>query len=767
MADNHDGQIFSSVKEKEVEQVYKDAAPLIHNFIAGKNDPSKPEQLSLWPLYDFDFIPTELLSAIYENFLQAGDDKNKGEVYTPPFLVDEVMPLNMPREEYWKDGKIDYKVLDPSCGSGVFLVAAYKRLVQWWKIQNPDYQDQYKKQPLVFSNKLKEILEDNIYGVDVSGMASQISIFSLTIAYFELLDPKVFWEEFRFKDLSKKNIKKENFFKWKAESNIAPKLVIGNPPFNPPPSYGKSATRYVEKEISPFTKGEDGKIRIPDNLALHFLDHARRLNNGHQVCLVLPSAMLLYSPQKTSIDFRNKLIDETEVEKIFDFTHLRRNLFKKDSQSSESGSSPTEVAVCGLVLRNIEPDPKRQIEHVVVKRLSTYEKRIRFSIDHYDRHFVDKSDAKRYRFIWKCNLLGGKRLFNLIYRLSLLETLDDFIKERQEENGEWIFQVGYKSPISNPKPDQVNLHIWNRVKINDIAEGKIHCEARETRPAFARPRPAHLFQPPLVVLGKTSKRLADHMAFVASFDEDYLTFTDAFVGIHAPSGATNTLSQLFERLKSRQDLYHLWGIATSSGALVSQETALKKTDIADFPFPDFDEEYALELSQSEQVICDDVLNHYIHLGKSAKYKNDGFDALERPLSTVKPKYKSVLDAFGQTFCDTLNDIYAQNNKSWQIGTVYETEGQNGFILYQLGFGLNEATEQLGFDNEKLSKLVFDTHSNQAAIWIRTGRLYHHADGYDSVILIKPKNIRYWLRSVALRDADDTFHDLQREAKRRK
>ena len=29
-----------------------------------------------------------------------------------------------------------YKILDPSCGSGVFLVLTFKRLVQWWIIKN-------------------------------------------------------------------------------------------------------------------------------------------------------------------------------------------------------------------------------------------------------------------------------------------------------------------------------------------------------------------------------------------------------------------------------------------------------------------------------------------------------------------------------------------------------------------------------------------------------------------------------------------------------
>ena len=40
------------------------------------------------------------------------------------------------------------------------------------------------------------------------------------------------------------------------------------------------------------------------------------------------------------------------------------------------------------------------------------------------------------------------------------------------------------------------------------------------------------------------------------------------------------------------------------------------------------------------------------------------------------------------------------------------------------------------------------------------RYYDHDDGFDFVYLIKPNSNRYWLQSIALRDADDTFMDLK-------
>ena len=32
-------------------------------------------------------------------------------------------------------------------------------------------------------------------------------------------------------------------------------------------------------------------------------------------------------------------------------------------------------------------------------------------------------------------------------------------------------------------------------------------------------------------------------------------------------------------------------------------------------------------------------------------------------------------------------------------------------------------------------------------------------GKNTITFLKPKNLRYWLKSIALRDADDVFDDI--------
>ncbi len=155
-----------------------------------------------WRYFEFKYIPVELISRLYEEFLASTDDpkitqeekkKKEGTFYTPSHLVklliDEVLPLKK-----YEDIDLDnYKILDPSCGSGIFLVIAFKRLVQIWRLQHnmkiPDKHD------------LKKILK-NIFGIDKEEQAVQLASFSLCLALCNELEPLEIIQNLKFDDLT-------------------------------------------------------------------------------------------------------------------------------------------------------------------------------------------------------------------------------------------------------------------------------------------------------------------------------------------------------------------------------------------------------------------------------------------------------------------------------------------------------------------------------------------------------------------------------------
>ena len=455
---------------------------------------------------------------------------------------------------------------------------------------------------------------------------------------------------------------------------------------------------------------------------------------GRRTCLILPSSILLYDKATFAQEYRTRIFTQFTIEKIFDFTHLRRVLF-------ENVDTPVSA-----IIANSKENQGRATQHIVVKRLSSIEKSISLEIDHYDYHVVPHNWAidPAKQFVWKTNLLGGGGLFHLIYRLSLFEDLATFIKSKKE----WIFQDGYQN-ILRDSPNTVP-YIYNRDKVSAIEDGVIIHHEKEAERDFGRPRPKELYQLPLLVIHKKIGERHLPIGIKETHEDDYLVFNSSFAGIHAPKQDFDALKQVYTRLNQYSGTYLLYILATSPSAMIGQETTIKKSDLDTLPFPK-NGEY-LNLSEPEQFIQEDVLQYYIHLGKAISNTGAGRKLHEQV-------NHSQLESFGQVFCDTLNPIYARNGKSWQYGSFAQT---NSFTIFQLGYGLNGGLpfQVLDPSDDIIRPLIYDSTSHRGAVFTRVTRIYKHLNGYDCVFLIKPSAIRYWLNSIALRDADETFVDLR-------
>lgn len=734
LAIEFNGEIFNRFSETEKESIQKTDLKMLSAFLRA-NVELETGQYFIWEQYSFKYLPAEVISAIYENFIQAESKRQNGEiekgvVYTPihlvNFLVDEVMPLNKP--ELFANQT--FKILDPACGSGVFLVAAYKRLLQWWAINNSSEGNICYPQ----SKDAQKILEDNIYGIDVKETATLVSIFGLTTALLDKLTPPEIWNDFKFNDLSKKNIYNKNFFQWAKEAKqkeLKFDLVIGNPPFNF--ETGKKKEDVLNHDVLKILNFKHKNIP-KNNFALHFFEGSMALAN--KVCLIIPSNVLLYN--KKSQEYRNEIFTDFTVDKIFDFTHLRRDLFHKTA----------DTPVIALVVEN-KPSERKNIEHIVVKRMISTEKKIRFEIDYYDYHSVpwDWAIDEKKQFVWKTNLLGGGRLFHLVYRLNLLKNLGNFIDKKKTENNDWIINIGYITGNKKKKIKAPHIYSKERIITESFNEEGTFKTTIEKAEGFAEPRKPNLFQAPLLIL-KCS--IGNHNIPCTLLDYD-MRFKDRFVGIHAPKSHHQDLKNIYKKIKKTHNylyLFLLW--VNSAEALINKENTMSKEDIIALPFPE-DEDY-LTLSESETILQYDVLNYYIHLGKSIGNQGAGKIFHCKVL-------KDQMQEFGKTFCNSLNLIYSKNGKSWQLGKIYQT---TMFSICQLGFGKNNGLKQDYFKDydKEIKSLIEDKLSNSGAIYTRVIRIYKHINGYDCLFLIKPHAQRYWLNSIALRDADETFIEFK-------
>jgi Eco57I restriction-modification methylase len=128
-----------------------------------------------WGDLDFAHIPVGVLSQVYESFSHRADPRTSRDTsvhYTPrtiaSLMVDEAFAA--------VENPADAKVLDSSCGAGIFLVLAFRRLVreQWQSGERPK------------TAAIQSILYNQIRGFDISEPALRLAALALYITAIEL-----------------------------------------------------------------------------------------------------------------------------------------------------------------------------------------------------------------------------------------------------------------------------------------------------------------------------------------------------------------------------------------------------------------------------------------------------------------------------------------------------------------------------------------------------------------------------------------------------
>lgn len=327
-------------------------------------------------------------------------------------MVDECMPLESPQE--------DFKVIDVSCGSGIFLVTAFKRLVQWWQKRQYEQTGELIRADV---DVLQSILRDSIYGVDIEQDAVRLAVFSLSIALCDMLSPTEIWLDLRFDNLEEDNLRSSDFFDFLSSSQTMDfDLVIGNPPF-------QGSSDEVTRILEDFTL--EIEYDIPhDQIALLFLQQAMQLlQEGGLLCLVMPAGPLLYNK---TIGYRAHFFSKYEVPQIVDLSTLQSkgHLFEK------------AVATSVIFAKNQAPKPDHNILHITVKRTKVAREKRYFEIDHYDLHYVPLEIAVFDPVVWKTNLFGGGQLYYLVERLNSSRSLGTYL-DNKKKNHKWFFGEGY------------------------------------------------------------------------------------------------------------------------------------------------------------------------------------------------------------------------------------------------------------------------------------------------------------------------------------
>lgn len=656
-------------------------------------------QLTLWQLYSFKDLPVELISHIYQLFVKDADSS----VYTPPFLVRLMLEESLSWERLDRLHQRGEIILDPSCGSGVFLVEAYKRLVLHWRSRN-----QWQKPGVMV---LRDLLK-SVHGIDCEEGAIELAAFSLCLALCDALEPETIRSTIRlFPLLAGKTLHFSCFFEAKELGLVKAPIgvVVGNPPFTSKlttPGAVRSYERYNESHGN-----------LPDKqLAYLFLHEAMEMVAEGGVLSMLQQYNFLYNQK--SLSLRRSFIGKWDVREILDFISVR-GLFHK-------GKADTKIIVVVAEARTAPED--RRILHATIRRSGRSDAEQGFDIDYYDLHWLPRKLALSNDAVWRANLLGGGRALALVDRLKSYRTLVEFAKER-----EWDFGEGFIEG-KNGKREPAN-YITGRKYMPSEALTEDGIDRAQITVArgelFDKPRPRSRYMPPMLLV-------REHMDFAhALWTDSYLTYGQQIVGFCAPERDLAELRKVEKWIAKTRRVLQAHLALVSPRLFIQKATALQADDVFSILYP---AEGDLDLSPNESILVDDIVDHYrdfIRLGEESE--------------VMKRSGWLGMPAFNEVFTRQVNAVYMK--KSIQ---ALAPQRWPGVICQPFVFGMGEVdwdgSEAL---RDKLASLLAERKG--ASIQIsRIARIY---DG-NFVFLLKPDRLRFWMRSVALRDADETLADLR-------
>lgn len=739
------------------------------DFVSGKFL-LRSGQHSLWPLYSFDVIPLEFISSIYEAFV----NKDKGTHYTPGHLVDVVLDTCLP----WDADEWDVSVLDPACGSGVFLVKAFQRLVYRWRRANG-----FGSRP--GTEVLRKLLSENLFGVDIQRDAVRVASFSLYLAMCDEIEPRHVWDRVKFPPLRDKRLIEADFFRDDVEGiRTLPDgksfdVVIGNAPWG-------AATMTEPARVWAKAYGWGTSYK---NIGPLFLAKGAWLTKPRGRVAMLEPSGLLFNTVAPAAAFRKRLFEKHRVEQVVNLSALRFGLF-------EDAVSPA----CIVCLEPCLPDD-RPITYVSPKPALSADDDFRIVFDAYDYHAVLLHEATSDPTIWTALTWGGRRDHALLRRLAKFPTIEKLEAEKIVRSRKGIKRG------SNPAKFQEELVDAPILEADDFpAEGfpfldpSLLPRNTEPRTHWKDSTDWSAFKPPQLLVKVAWRRSTDRFQarVVKEGAPQGVVCSASYVSIHFPTDRTAELEAACAAYNSTLATYFL--LLTSHRFTYLQE--VNKDDLLRVPFPrsgvsltgvtaqadlDVGIRRGFGLKDAEWTLVEDALEYTLAAFKSTRSSEEELDhrrprdaadtaaVAARQLASVTP---TMLERYGRAFARVIRAGFGQDKMVRT--TVFRTPADHHapvhLVAVHLGWpgdGRDEVQFEDVTSSELLSRIVdlsllLESRSpDGSTLRRRVARVYDSVpkgrQRVPTVYLCKPSQPRYWTRSMALRDADEVSVDLKRIA----
>jgi type I restriction-modification system DNA methylase subunit len=726
-------------------------------------------QLSLWPYYSFDVIPLEFISSIYEEFVNK--KVGKGVHYTPEYIVDFILDGVLP----WNDEEWDLKILDPACGSGIFLVKAFQRLIYRWEAFHGS-----QRTP---AHILRTLLEENIFGVDIDKEAVRVASFSLYLTMLDSIDPLEYWEnEVRFPRLRGQRLIRSDFFAedkegFRTNENAATyDLVLGNPPWGDKTTT-QLAKNWANKYSWPVINNDIGPLFLAKSIYL--------TKEKGSISLIQPTITLLANPFNPAKDFRGKLLQEITLEEVINLSALRFNLFP------DAVSPACIINGCRTNSSNLN---EKSFYYICPKPSKTQQDNYQIVIEPQDINLVYQHEIEHNPKIWSVLMWGGKRDLSLISCLSQAQSFQKLenrkiaisslgIQRGKKEGNEKYyhdFLLSRKILESSNFPENSFLYLSpDSLEIND-------------NPYAEKPRKNKFsaFNTPQFLIKRSwlsrTKRFRAVIVNSNKETESGVLCTKTYVSVHIPNADSNLLHLAWLSFNSKLSVYYL---LLSSGRFAFYRPEPNIEDLLDVPisitlpskikniqsFEDADllVRQAFEFKDSEWALIEDLFTYTLPDAKGNS-NSPGRRRTIRQGENLEKDAKHNLKAYCDYFLKVLKAGFGQDKEV--CATIFQEPTKPYLPVRLVAVYLNKSIHD-GIKVETISSqalLDLLTQLNNQFIeqrdpstggifYQRVARVYastpFEGEQVPTIYLIKPDRIRYWTRSMALRDADEVVADI--------
>lgn len=348
--------------------------------------------------YLFEVIGVELLGSIYERYLgktikvtpkrvkieeKPEVRKAGGVFYTPQYIVDYIVKNTVGKIIRGKNPKQieKIKILDPACGSGSFLLTAYKTLIDY-HLEYYEKHPEKTEQGLLFQDvitdfsgtkrlsieKKANILRNNIFGVDIDPQAVEIAMMGLYLKCLEkekdlprkkellpslarnircgnsLISYDIYDQKALFDNEEKDRI---NPFDWKSKTTGFGQImeeggfsiVIGNPP------YGAFLSK---KELDYLSERYPNSYGNPDSFFFFIEKGLKLCKKSGFLGMIIPNTWTLIFSGK---NFRRFLISNFSIKEI---VHFKYKVFARATVDCEILITKKELPQKNIINVKIE-----------------------------------------------------------------------------------------------------------------------------------------------------------------------------------------------------------------------------------------------------------------------------------------------------------------------------------------------------------------------------------------------------------------------------